>query len=718
MREARQTDAVLELGLLLCIRALVLLILLLVPLVVTTSTIYPYIVGKSLWGRGLIEVAFGLWLLLAWRYPAYRPPLSRLLQIFAIYMGIALLAGLFGVSLQRSLWSTYERMQGIVDLAHWLVFTVIVVSIFRSFLSWRYLLNVNLGVSVILGLLGLGQHWGITVPVFDVIQPTARLDITLGNPTYVGAYMLVNVFIGLGFLVHSFLQKPAPVRQPSRAVQRRRQRRGRSSAIDYTLIAFRVFWLAAVVLDLWIMIMSGTRGVVVGIGAGLLALAAGYMVLGGEKRLRLAAACVMGFMVAGSLAFLLVRDTEPFQKLAESNVMLQRVADTRLDDASLSGRLYSISAGLKGFAERPILGWGPENFHVAFGRYVVPSNRAFEKFDQAHSKLIEELTTKGALGFVGYMAIWVFMIWIVVRKARPRKLEDQAFRLFVGAALVGYFAQNLFLFDTPVMLLQFVLLVAFVAYLETTSEDSDVPVTVASGREANAGRRTWAAVVEDRLSPIRAWFRVSDGRNRPGGGATPGADARFVIGVAAVLALLGASLFFFNYRIYSAATLYVEANSGSLAWEEKLRLFDRSIDTFPQLANYPRLGLFASVMGDWQNLEDEDRRRAIAIVESEAEAAIEREPENWHIIVALANLYLAAASIDENYREEARSYVERATELAPGRLEVYVVRARQRLVEKDYEGALAIVDEFIELNEHGARRLGDIRAQILRASGQ
>ena len=54
-------------------------LLLLTPFVVTPSTVYPFIVGKALYSRTLIEIAFALWAVLALARPGYRPPRSWLL---------------------------------------------------------------------------------------------------------------------------------------------------------------------------------------------------------------------------------------------------------------------------------------------------------------------------------------------------------------------------------------------------------------------------------------------------------------------------------------------------------------------------------------------------------------------------------------------------------------------------------------------------------------
>ncbi len=59
---------------------------------VDTGTVFPFIVGKALWSRALIEIAFA-------------PPRSWLLVLPGAGLGVSLLAAWLGVSPQRSLWS-------------------------------------------------------------------------------------------------------------------------------------------------------------------------------------------------------------------------------------------------------------------------------------------------------------------------------------------------------------------------------------------------------------------------------------------------------------------------------------------------------------------------------------------------------------------------------------------------------------------------------------
>ena len=56
-------------------------LLLLTPVVVTPGTIFPFVVGKAIWSRSIIEVVFALWAMLALANPSFRPPRSWLLLL-------------------------------------------------------------------------------------------------------------------------------------------------------------------------------------------------------------------------------------------------------------------------------------------------------------------------------------------------------------------------------------------------------------------------------------------------------------------------------------------------------------------------------------------------------------------------------------------------------------------------------------------------------------
>ena len=113
------------------IRACVALVLL-TPLVTAPWTLYPFSVGKALWARVLIAVAFALWAVLALVRPRWRAPPSALLGLLGAGLAISALSGWFGVGPELSWWSNYDRMQGLVDAAHWAAFALMLVSVARA----------------------------------------------------------------------------------------------------------------------------------------------------------------------------------------------------------------------------------------------------------------------------------------------------------------------------------------------------------------------------------------------------------------------------------------------------------------------------------------------------------------------------------------------------------------------------------------------------------
>ena len=710
-------------------------LVLLLPLLVNSSplpdTYFPYIVGKALYGRILIEIVVGLWLVLALTYPAYRPPRSWILVAFFVYLVLALLAGIVGVSFERSLWSTYERMQGIVDLAHWIAFVVAAASLFRTMGRWWALLNFNLGVSLVMALLGVAQHSDVTLPGLRFLEVTNRVDITLGNATYVGAYMLVNVLLASGMLLNSFdrrgvgkASRPAPARRESRAANRRRRRRARPATAasgDESPLLWQLFWLAVIALDLWMLVLSATRGALVGLAAGVLAFGIMYTIWGQHRSFRYAALGVLGIVLLPGIIFYSVRNTGPVQRLAETNLMVEKFATVGSDDYSINVRLDALRASIKGVAARPILGWGPENYTVAYDRYVSAeafSNSA-ESFDQAHNKLVEELATKGALGLISYIGVWLLAAWIIVRRIRDRDATGQLIVMSVGAALAGYFVQNLFLFDTPSTVLQLMLLLAFVVSLEfwylkdraTIAEETQVAAGPAGAAgwlprwRLNAfswpGRGAVAAIIPQSLRSDMATKLAS-----------PETRATYYLVMVAVILL--SVIILFNIRPYVASKEVLRVFEQQITWEERFNRFEDSFDLFPQLANYPRLIMFNLVADNWNNMTEADRGLALTMVEEVGRDAIKAEPRGWRNHVSLANLYHLAAPGNPELIPVARSHMEKASEFAPERVEVYRTRVRQEMVENDMEGAIALISEYRRLDAQAVRQLRYLEVDVYR----
>ena len=683
----------LERALLISVKAAVGLVLL-TPLVVNTpplpTTYFPFIVGKAVYARTMTEIALGIWVVLTLRYPRYRPPNSPLLVIFAAYVVIVLLSSVFGVSPQRSIWSTYERMQGFVGITHWFAFILVLTSVFRTWADWRMLLTANVSIGVFIALLGLSEHLGIWTLTPAVSQP--RIIVTLGNPTYVGGYLLVSALIASGFLGYSLLNRSTTPPRQARA-RRRRRAKGRDlrgSRVS-TETLWRLFWVAAIVLDLWVLYLSGTRGAFIGLGGGVLALATGYILWGSLRHLRLLSMALVISVAALVLVLGLVRNTSAFASIAGSSSMLARIALIGPDDDSFRGRINTAVTGLKAYVDKPLLGWGPENFTIAHDRYLTAEivAQAVVSFDQAHNKPIEELTTKGAVGLAGYMAIWLYMLWVIARRVSKQEPQGQIFTLFLGGALAAYFVQNLFLFDTPGTVPQFYLLLGYATYLDSTP--SGVAVQALESRQMGQKSEDGRASVFVRSSAAYA-------------------GASVVTGALVIMAVI-----VFNAGPYLASRSIIDALNPFLTWEQKLDHFERSFAISPQLANYPRVELFTRLARSWEDLTDEEAGRALLIAEREGTIAAIAEPEDWRVPLYLGRLYQVARSVNPEYLGLARGLVGRSAELAPERIEVIQMQVIQNMLEGNLEVAMEMIEAYLERNPSGGPHLDGMKRQIVQA---
>ncbi len=601
-------------------------LLLATPFVITPGTIYPFVVGKALWSRSLIEIVFALWVVLALARPAYRTPRSWLLLLLAVGLAVSLLAAGTGVSLQRSLWSSYERMQGVLDAAHWAALVLVLASMLRSFTAWKTLLGLNAGVGTSMACLIIARHYQLDIPFYGAILEShlPRMSGPFGNPTYLAVYMLFNLVLAFGFAVLAWLPHAAPAAGPT---PRRRDRHQHRKALAWPRLRWigALPWLAAAALLLWGLSLAGSVGGFVGLFAAIAFVALGYATLtrGRRRWIAFAVLAVLGLSAVGIGLRVVNADRTAGPDIG--NPIAEYVISVHIQRPGVQSRLEAWKAGLEGFLARPVLGWGPENFGTVFGRYASGYGTVIEPHDYAHSKLVEVVATTGALGLLAWLALWVSAFLVLWRAVRVLEARERALAVFAGAALFGGLVQSLLLFDTVVGMLQSMLLLGFAVSLEAT------------------------AVPEHRRPRMPSLLR--------------GAKARLAAAVVAVA--LAASGLTVNHAIHSAADRN-HIPLGDWPWQR----MEGGIDGFEPLANTWRRLLFNEVGQHWPRIRDRDGARSLQLlewVEREAADALRAEPTNWQIHHSLTRMYDAATKTDPGHAAKARSHLERGRALAPNR---------------------------------------------------
>ncbi len=633
------------------------------PLVVTRSTISPFVVGKALLARGLIEVLIVLWLALLLTDRSYRIPRSWVGGAFLAYVGVAFLSSALGVSFTSSLWSDYYRMTGLFDLAHWFLVVVIAASTLRSAEAWRGLLNVSLGVALVLCLLAISQE--LQFPRLPFLTYECRVDATLGNPAYLSAILAVAVLLAAGFFAGSVFPAEGAAR-----TERRVQARHDVVGLRWR----RGFWAVVVVLGLWVLLLAGTRGAFVGLLAGALAMPIAAAVFADRRALRPVAMAAGGVLLltAGLFAFDQTVGI-PSPRGCETASTPSRLISTTTDEANVGTRIALYRISWRAFLDRPVLGWGQDSYARIFDRFVRAPDQTYgsQTFDQAHNEVMEELSTKGIVGAAAYAVLWGTVVWAVVRRRRPLHDEVPAYAILGG--LAAYFVQNLVLFDTPATTLQWVLLVAWAAGQETLSR----PVAAPPAQPESRGRRSPHGVHASRVpNALRSATAL---------GAAIGL---------ATLALV-ATLYSLNYRPFDAARTFAAALHAPISLEHRLDLARKSFNAFPPLASVNRQQMFLVLNDTWGDMSPAERSVALEFINAEADRAVESDPKNARLLAAVL-LTVQQATGPTPELAELEPFLETLEELAPERTFTHQLLARQALFKGDYEEALQIIESFVE----------------------
>jgi len=416
-------------------------------LIVTTSLFFPYITGKNFLFRGIVELVTGAWLALALVSPQYRPRRSWILASFALFVFIIAIADAQGVNVFKSFWSNYERMDGWVTLIHLLALMLVATSVLTTEKLWTRFWQLSLCVSMVVALYGFLQVAGdITLGGGGVGNFSSRIDATFGNPIYLAVYMLFHIFIAALLWVQMRAERPVGKR------------------------ALFVWWYsAAIVLDTLALMFTSTRGTTLGlIGGVLLALVMYAFTPEASKRVRRIAIGAVATVAVLGVLLVIARET-PVIKGVE---ILNRLSTISLQDSTTKSRLLNIEMAWQGVKERPILGWGQENYAIVFDKYYNPQMYAQEPwFDRVHDIIFDWWVAGGTLGLLAYLSIFAATLWVLWRRNTAFSWAEKS---IITGLLGGYFFHNLFVFDNITSYILFAFTLSYIAWRSSNAAGAPV----------------------------------------------------------------------------------------------------------------------------------------------------------------------------------------------------------------------------------------------------
>lgn len=636
-----------------------LLVLAFVPLVVDSSVFFPYITGKSMLIRviltlvALVYIGYFLYAR-SFREEAVRRikvlvknPLVRWLGAF---MAVFLVSTLFAVDKFFAFFGNVERAEGFVGTMFFFGFFVFALLLFER-KHWMLFFKLSIVTGFILFFNEMVQA------AQGIVRPASYT----GNPIYIAQFFLFAIAAAVLVMIEAH-----------------RNRRQTGSFSPWGIV-----WLVASIiiipLSLWGIFISETRGVLVGIGAGLmvaLAYAAwrgkGLALPVGKGRkinMRLASGVLLAIILLGGSAFWVTRTNPFWQNIPGFN----RLANISGHDISTQTRLISLGVSVRAITpdnhdvgwEKFFIGWGPENFSIAYNHYYNPKYFEYEQqwFDRAHDKLMDVLVMNGVLGFIAYMGTWIAMAWLLVK--RKKFSGESATLLFFGAA---YFVQNLTVFDDITSYIPLFAFWAFVVFMY--AED--------------------ALALSAKHEPSH-----SDARHEEGG--------RFsVYESSAGVALGGLAVFYAVLMGYSTLAYYQMRTYVAALQSQDLNVVSENVDNFLSPYTYAQEDIRPNFLQTMMGLAGSDKR-VTPLLEKAVSAMqdlVKNDPGNPRYMIVLAQFYQAAgnATGNQQYFTLAQEQLDNARALAPDRQDIRDLYAYNLALEGKLSDAYALLEQTIALD--------------------
>ena len=433
-------------------------------LIVSSTTLFPFIVGKDVFFRAVVDLALIFYLVhWGWEHNAKKKislksePFAKALvkknwleavkerPIFwaVVLFGLVfVISGFFGINPALSFWSNFERGEGGFQMLHYLAFFILLTLVFRDKKSWRGLFIASLFVAV--GVLGYGVLAILKTPGFMGFGGNtllSRVAGSLGNPDYTGTYLLFALF----YAAYLFVAE--------RDLRKR-----------ILLTLFGAF-------DLTFLYLTQTRGAEVGLIIGLFAMAAylAFKLPGGNLKRGVSVILLLMLLLGGG--FIAFRQKINVPGCGICNRMLH----ITISDPTFQTRFWAWGEAIRGWEARPVFGWGPENFSAVFDKYFninyfVPGQDTETWFDRAHSVYFDYLAETGMVGLAAFLSMFGAFFWTLFRKKREKDAETRLIagetdnvweRALILGIVTAYLIQGIVLFDVLPIYINLFLVLAF-----------------------------------------------------------------------------------------------------------------------------------------------------------------------------------------------------------------------------------------------------------------
>lgn len=595
-----------------------------VPLVFDPLTFYPFIFTKAIVFQVLVEGALALWLMSlligarthkSWKHPLF--------LAFAGFFAVSLVSAFFGTDFGRSFWSTHERMTGVFFLAHAIAYFFLLNEFFRGWRDWRLLCIVSLCVSVVVSVVGIIEFTRSDIDWHRILS-------ILGNPVFVGMYAYLHILLaGAVFIREEFAR-------------------------------FRWFFAGAAVLNVIALILSGSRGAILLLLVTALMFGIGYVFSMNARRTRVAASAVgvaILIVASGVVAWF---QTEQGREFAKERLPY---AATRVLTETFQGsdRFALWDIGLEGFRERPLFGWGPENYPIAFNAVFSPDpqikNILTEQwYDRAHNTAIDVLVGSGVVGLGAYAIFWITVFVCALRGIRrAQKGSERRQIIVISGAVFGYFFLTMTAFDTPGTVVVFSFLLGLLTFSISQKNDETL------GSDAALSRSRSLAVIPS-------------------------------------LAVVAGLCIYANGFAYAASMQGARAHTAAKSDPTASFAYYQNALAVPSpVSDFVRMQLGSSIVSNYRGEMDESAFRAALVYGVEQlEESVKAHPNDIIYQLGLSKLYRVAIPYDRSFIEKNLELTKKIVQHAPGRSVALYARAEALAAAGDNENTRTMLNKALD----------------------
>ncbi len=594
-------------------------------------------------------------------WPNIRPSSATLpFWLLIALLGIYFLATLFSSDIRFSLWGSPFRSGGFLNFASYIIFVILAFLILRP-KDWQKIWDFSIFIGILVSIIAVFQQFGFLSEA--LIPFSGRPPSTIGGPTFLAVYLLLLSFLTLSF------------------------------AINEKKHLKKFFYFSAVLLFLFVILLTGSRAVYFGLFIGLFYLLLLYpkdLIRSVKiKTLFLPLKILAGIILITAAYGVYYINAQPERpQFIQNNEILTEIARRLsikmvLDDSRFSTWKISFEA----IKEKPILGYGPENFNIGFDKYYDPSLHYMDKgwgswWDRAHNFIFDIPATAGIPALIIYLSLFG-VLFCQLQKLKNNQRQSAAINenqnpiIYHGiqAAFLGYLAANFFTFDIFSTYLISFLLIAYSLSLITRSEKST------------------AVETRDEIQPLRK--RTLFACLYP--------YKKIIISILFICLIW--FIWFFNlkpFQINSQINIAAHLVSNDKCEQAFIKM-DNILPKKSFLDNYLRLKYADFMIACEKQHPDkslEYAKKGVPFLKENIEIR-PYSTKNWLLLGDFTTVLIAQESNPERRREliqENSYYLEKAEKLSPKRQEVFIEWSKYGIASDKYQTAKEKAQKCIDVN--------------------